>query len=72
MKHKRMSVIVFEPSWAKKQGVDKRHPLKYGEHVLYLGDIPNVPGHCAVAKYEGQVVWLVHPEDFREAAEDEL
>lgn len=67
-----MSIVVFEPHYAKKhpEAYDK-HPLKLGEQVLYLGDVPNAIGHCAVATFKGNVVWLVHPEDFREAREDE-
>ncbi|MFA5103541.1 MAG: hypothetical protein WC525_10380 [Candidatus Thermoplasmatota archaeon] len=42
------------------------------EAFLYLGDIPNMPGHCAVVDREGKVRWGVHPEDFREATEEEV
>jgi len=65
MKHKKMSIVVFNKDWA-------GHPLKYGETVLYLGEIVNVPGHAAVAKRDGVVVYLVHPEDFRKAKKSEL
>ena len=73
-KHLPMSLVIFDPRYAdgKKQKVDKTHPLKYGETVLYLGEVVNVPGHCAVAKDTGLVVWLLHPEDFRKAKESEL
>jgi len=64
--------IIFEPQWAKKCPVDPKHPLVYGELVYFLGEIPNVPGHCLVAKYTGEVVCMVHPEDFRRAKESEL
>lgn len=50
----------------------KQRPiLEYGEQVLYLGEVPNAIGHCAVAKWSGEVVWLVHPQDFREATDEE-
>jgi hypothetical protein len=71
-KLKKLSIVVFEPEWGKNDKIDPRHPLKYGEQVVYLGDIPNAIGHCAVAKWSGEVVWLVHPQDFREATEDEV
>ena len=64
--------IVFEPQWALDKMVDERHPLRYGEIVYFLTDIPNVGGHCIVAKYDGKVVPMVHPGDFRVATEDEL
>jgi hypothetical protein len=39
--------------------------------VLYLGDITNMPGHCAVATMDGKVHWAWHPDDFRELTHDE-
>ena len=72
MKHRTMQSLVFEPKWAKDKKVDKRHPLKYGEIVLYLGEMLDVPGHCVVVKYSGETVLMVHPSDFRRAKESEL
>lgn len=69
---KLLSVIVYEPEWLKNKNVDGKYPLKYGESVLFLGMIPNVRDHCAVVKHSGEVVWLMHPSDFRKAKESEL
>jgi hypothetical protein len=71
-KFKSGTAIVFEPKWAKDKKVDKRHPLKYGEVVYYLTDIPNVIGHCIVVKYNGKTIPMIHPEDCRVAKEEEL
>jgi len=60
-----LSIVIFNQSY-------DGHPLKFGEPVLWLGEIPNAPGHGAVAKKDGAVIWLVHPGDFREATEDEV
>jgi hypothetical protein len=69
----KLSFAFFEPGWAKlKADVDPKHPLKYGELVIYLGDIPNSPSHCLVCKENGTVVWMIHTEDLREATEDEV
>jgi len=65
---KHLECVVFSPPFK----VTKKSPIALNEVVLFLGDIPNVPGHCAVVKYNGEVVWLVHPQDFRKAKEDEL
>jgi hypothetical protein len=46
--------------------------LSKGEVVVYLGEIPNMPGHCIIATHSGQVVWGLHPENFREPKEDEI
>ena len=72
MKFKPLSVVIFEPKWAKNDLDLQGYPLKFGESVLFLGNIPNVLGHCAVAKHCGEVIWLLHPEDFRKAKDSEL
>ena len=74
-KWKQGEAIVFAPKWA--EGLSepyaaRLHPLKPQELVYFLCNIPNVPGHCIVAKYSGAIVPMVHPEDFRKAREDEL
>lgn len=76
-KFKHCEAIVWVPKWYKKWSKQRphlvnQHPLVYGEIVYFLGEIPNVPGHCIVAKYSGQVVPMVHPEDFRKAKDEEL
>lgn len=70
---KPFQVVVFDPEYG------KTHPEAYslgliqiGESVLFLGEIPNVPGHCAVAKHNGSVIWLCHTDEFREPTEEEL
>ena len=72
-KLKPLAVVVFEPKYGI-ENPDLYHdaPLKPGEQVIFLGGIPNVAGHCAVAKHSGEIVWLMHPEDFRMAREDEI
>lgn len=73
-KPKQYEAVVFDPYWNVK-GVkweNLEHPLKKGELVYYLGEIPNVEGHCIVATYDGRVVPMIHPEDLRKAREDEL
>lgn len=73
-KFKHCEAIVFSPCWWDIADAEKyvKHPLKPGEVVYFLGEIPNVPGHCLVAKYDGAVVSMVHPEDFRKAKDSEL
>jgi hypothetical protein len=68
---KYLEAIVFEPSWYQ-AFAPYSHPLNYGQMVYYMGEIPNVPGHCVVATYESKVVPMVYPDDFRKAKEKEL
>lgn len=63
MKHKKMSSLVFEPAWGRNSKAWKKHFLKYGEVVLYLGEMIDVPGHCCVATYDGRVVLMIHPKN---------
>lgn len=65
-----LEAVVFDVSYCR--GDYSRHPLKNGQLVIYLGEIPNVPGHCVVATYEGHVVPMIHPDELRQAEEDEL
>lgn len=72
-KFKHCEAIVFDPAWWDAYPeYHQGHLLHKGEVVYYLGEIPNVPGHCIIAKYTGRVVPMLHPEDFRKAKEDEL
>lgn len=72
-KFKHCEAIVFEPKWWIVGGeYEGKHPLKYREVVYFVGEIPNVEGHCLVATYDGRVVPMVHPTDFRRAKEEEL
>lgn len=52
----------------------KDHPLASKElaRVLYLGEIPNMPGHCIIVTTSGDVMWGFHTEDFEEIPEDEV
>lgn len=68
-----LSIVAYEPRWMKKNKSGyPNSPLQYGELALYLGEIPNAPGHCAVASSSGEVIWLLHPEDFRLAKDEEI
>lgn len=68
-------VCFFEPDWWNRQGNEKyhdKHPLKYGDRVYFLGEIPNVSGHCLVFNREAGIVDMIHTDELRKANEDEL
>ena len=48
------------------------YPWKAGDIVLFLGEIKQMPGHCAVATHDGKVHWGYHTFDFTEPTEDEI
>lgn len=39
-------------------------PFKLGEHVLWLGEIPGMKGHCAVVDTIGRIHWAMHTNNF--------
>jgi len=46
---------------------------EYNNNVfLYLGEIPNMRGHCAVVDRNGKTHWGWHIENFRHPTEDEI
>jgi hypothetical protein len=52
---------------------ERVHHLKAGVTYVYLGAIPNMPGHCVVADAEtGQLFTGYHIENFEEIPEDEV
>ncbi len=48
-------------------------PLIQEEVFIFLGEIPNMPGHCVVAGHKsGRIYSGYHVENFLELTEDEL
>lgn len=70
-KFKAGEAIVFDPpKWKVEDFPD--HPLKRNQVVYFLTGIPNVPGHCIVTTWDGDVIPMLHPGDFRTADDSEL
>lgn len=49
-----------------------QYPWKVGEHLLYLGEVVQMPGHCIVVNHAGKVFWGWHTDNFRYPTEDEI
>lgn len=68
--------ISFEPNWAnepiKGGEVYPNHPLRYGDIVHYLAEHSPAYGHCIVCTYAGDIITMLHPEDFRAATDEEV
>jgi len=47
-------------------------PIKKGNAVIYLGEIPNMKGHIVFIGDDGKIYWGYHPENFRKAKEEEI
>lgn len=54
-------------------GRPRGFPFKPGKPYLFLGEIPNMPGHCVVADPDSGRIWAgFHTEHFRELNEGEV
>lgn len=53
-------------------GYETVYPWREGEHLLYLGEIVNMPGHVAVVDKKGKVQWGYHDDNFRNPTEEEI
>lgn len=50
-----------------------RYPFKKEEVYVFLGEIPNMPGHCLVAdRKSGKIHAGYHTESFTEIPDDEV
>ncbi len=54
------------------EGYEDQYPFDVNETVVFLGEIEQMPGHCVVAKRNGQVLWGYHTENFVELTEYEV
>ena len=66
-----LSLVKFWLSPAAKKYA-KEYPFKEGQHFLFLGEIPKMPGHCAVADRAGKVHWGYHTDNFVMLTEEEI
>ncbi len=54
-------------------GTESPYPFSVGETLVFLGEIPNMPGHCVVARHLGGTVHSgYHTENFVELDQDEV
>jgi hypothetical protein len=49
---------------------DSKLSTLQNKHLLYLGEIPNMPGHCALCDGD-RVLYGYHISNFEEVPEDE-
>ncbi len=49
-----------------------RNPFKRGEVYVFIGEIPNMPGHCVIAELNGKIHTGYHTDSFQELPTDEV
>ena len=71
---RRLSLVRFVSVRSQKglRAASAHHPFKKTAVYVFLGEIPNVPGHCVVIDAKiGKVYSGYHTENFREIPPDE-
>jgi len=73
-KIKPLSLVKLKKSYRKamKKSGYGDYPTMKETAFVFLGMIPNMPGHCVVAGHSGRVYFGLHPEDFKVLKEDEV
>jgi hypothetical protein len=67
---RKLSLVVFEPPHST---VKKKYPFRQNQILVFLGEIPNMKGHCIVADIQtGKIHSGYHSKNFREALEEEI
>jgi hypothetical protein len=49
-----------------------QYPFAKKEVLLFLGELPQMPGHCVVARKDGRIIWGYHTENFIVIPEEEI
>lgn len=68
---RKLSLVKFDFESLPKKYHDL-YPFEKDKAYLFLGEIPNMPGHCAVAEEKGQIRFGFHTENFIELTEEEV
>lgn len=70
-KPRKLSLVVFDFENMPKDFHDK-YPFQKEQHLIFLGEIPNMEGHCIVIdNATGKFYSGYHTENFRELTDDE-
>ena len=65
-----LSLVRFDAA-ALPQSFRRKYPFRARRTYVFIGEIPNMPGHCVVADHRsGQVYSGYHTEHFVELTED--
>ena len=72
-KIKKNTIVVFDKTTVFSESYDKYYaPTFEGKTFIFLGEVPNAPGHCILADLStGLIIGMYHIENFRKATQDE-
>ena len=70
---KYLSIVMLEDWYREHLKEVNQHHLDKDNFFIYLGEIPNMPGHCVVVGHEsGKIYSGYHIENFRLPTENEF
>ena len=49
-----------------------QYPFSRHEHYIFLGEIPNMNGHCVIGHKNGAITFGWHTDNFVELTDDEV
>ncbi len=49
-----------------------KYPFRKDEHLIFVGEISNMKGHCIISRKNGKLVIGYHTDNFVELTEDEI
>jgi len=68
---RKLSLVRFDAA-SLPRGFLRRYPFRTARAYVFLGEIPNMPGHCVVVDHRtGRVYSGYHTEHFIELTKDE-
>jgi len=68
---RKLSLVKFDFDGVSKAYSDQC-PFKKGKSYIFLGEIPNMPGHCVIVDAPTKVHFGYHTGDFVELSEEEV
>jgi hypothetical protein len=68
---RKLSLVNFDFGSIDKKYHD-HYPFMPNSNYIFLGEIPNMPGHCVIGKKDGSITWGWHSDNFVELTEDEV
>jgi len=76
MKPRKLSLVKFDegegyPTPPMPKELRKQYPFGRDEHLMFIGEIVNMPGHCVLVRKNGEVVWGYHTDNFKELTDEE-
>ena len=74
MEIRQYAFVVFDKESCGTDMYEKHYKEKFENKLfIFLGEIPNAPGHCVLADLDtGKIEGMWHTDNFREATEEEV